>query len=162
MAIKANEQWNHPFLEGGGTIPWLGLVHNGLSDINQPHWGGWSGRFTDIKIQNEWSRHKDIQVDEEKYGDFYLYTEASDTWFDSDIDKTFANEFAPVWRWRRAMYNDFRCRMDWCVEDYENANHAPIAAVNGDSEEKIHFFDVNAGQEIQLSANGSSDPDQDE
>lgn len=29
------------FLEGGGTIPWMGLINKGLFDINQPSWGGW-------------------------------------------------------------------------------------------------------------------------
>ena len=68
------------FLEGGGTIPWLGLVNKGLYDIDQPSWGGWSGRFTATKQKNVWSRHKDIKRDEETYGDFYLYTEVSDRW----------------------------------------------------------------------------------
>lgn len=149
------------FLEGGGTIPWMGLVHNGLSDIDQPHWGGWSGRFTKEKIKNEWSRHKDIQVDEEKYGDFYLYTEDADNWNDPETGVNFDNKFTPVWRWRRAMFNDFQCRMDWCVEEFENANHNPIAAINGDSEEKIHFMNAEAGQTIELDASASYDPDGD-
>ncbi len=150
------------FLEGGGTIPWLGLVHQGLWDINQPHWGGWSGRFTREKVKNEWSRHKDIQVDEEKYGDFYLFTEAADNWVDEESDVHYHNEFAPIWRWRRAMYNDFKCRMDWCVNDYADANHNPIAAINGDREEKIHFIDTKPGQMVKLDASNSTDPDGDE
>lgn len=39
------------FIEGGGTIPWLGLIHQGLSNISQPSWGGWSGRFSKEKIK---------------------------------------------------------------------------------------------------------------
>ena len=85
----------------------MGLVHNGLTDINQPHWGGWSGRFTKEKVKNEWSRHKDIQKDEEKYGEFYLYTEDADNWDDPETEVNYNNEYAPIWRWRRAMYNDF-------------------------------------------------------
>ena len=49
------------FMEGGGTVPWLGLVNKGLFDINQPSWGGWSGRFTANKVENFWSRHADIK-----------------------------------------------------------------------------------------------------
>lgn len=149
------------FLEGGGTIPWMGLIHNGLSDISQPHWGGWSGRFTREKVKNEWSRHKDIQADEEKYGDFYLYTEDDDNWTDPETGVNFNNEFTPIWRWRRAMYNDFKCRMDWCVEEFSNANHSPIAAVNGNLEEKIHFIDAKPGQIVNLDASESTDPDGD-
>jgi len=33
------------FMEGGGTIPWMGLVNRGLFDIDHPSWGGWGGRF---------------------------------------------------------------------------------------------------------------------
>jgi len=149
------------FLEGGGTIPWMGLIHNGLSDINQLHWGGWSGRFTKEKVKNEWSRHKDIQADEEKYGDFYLYTEDADNWTDPETGINFNNEYAPVWRWRRAMYNDFKCRMDWCVSDFENANHNPVAAINGDDAEKVHYLKTKPGETIQLDASASTDPDGD-
>ena len=53
------------FQEGGGTIPWAGLMHPGLSDINEPSWGGWSGRYTAEKVQDPWSRHADIRPDEE-------------------------------------------------------------------------------------------------
>lgn len=150
------------FLEGGGTIPWMGLIHSGLTDIDQPHWGGWSGRFTKEKVKNEWSRHKDIQEDEEKYGDFYLYTEDADYWVDGEEGTAYDNKSTPVWRWRQAMYNDIRCRMDWCVQDFDNANHPPVAAINGDSGEKIHKISVVAGRDIQLDASASSDPDDDE
>jgi hypothetical protein len=149
------------FLEGGGTIPWMGLIHKGLSDINEPHWGGWSGRFTKDKIKNEWSRHKDIQVDEEKYGDFYLQTEAADSWVDSEYGNSYNNEYTPIWRWRRAMFNDFKSRMDWCIEEFENANHPPIAAINGSSEEKIRLMNVKAGKIIEFDASASTDPDGD-
>jgi hypothetical protein len=68
------------FLEGGGTIPWLGLVNKGLFDMSQPAWGGWSGRFTAKKQKNVWSRHGDVRADEEQYGDFFVYTEDKDAW----------------------------------------------------------------------------------
>ena len=150
------------FLEGGGTIPWMGLIHNGFTDINHPHWGGWSGRFTREKVKNEWSRHKDIQADEEKYGDFYLYTEDADNWTDPKTGVNYNNEYTPIWRWRRAMYNDFKCRMDWCVADFEHANHNPVAAINGDKSEKIHYLNVKPGQILKLDASASTDPEGDE
>ena len=40
------------FLEGGGTIPWMGLVCHGLTDSAEPSWGSWSGRFSAKRIQN--------------------------------------------------------------------------------------------------------------
>ncbi len=40
------------FIEGGGTIPWLRLVSQGLTDPSEPSWGGWSGRYTSKKVLN--------------------------------------------------------------------------------------------------------------
>ena len=148
-------------LEGGGTIPWLGLIHQGLSDINNPHWGGWSGRYTEEKIKNAWSRHESVKVDEEKYGQFALFIDIADKWIDAETNIEYDNKYAPVWRWRRAYFNDFQCRMDWCVNEYENANHPPIAAVNGDKKEKIYFLKAKAGQDIKVDASASTDPDND-
>ncbi|MEM8966691.1 MAG: nucleoside hydrolase-like domain-containing protein [Bacteroidota bacterium] len=150
------------FLEGGGTIPWLGLIHRGLASIDHPSWGGWSGRFSREKVPNVWSRHQDIQQDEESYGGFKLYTEVADHWVDPATDSVYDNVFAPVYRWRQAFFNDFQCRMDWCVEDFENTNHNPIAAINGDREEKIHTIRAEVGQTLQLDASASSDPDEDQ
>ncbi|NND06407.1 MAG: DUF1593 domain-containing protein [Saprospiraceae bacterium] len=150
------------FLEGGGTIPWLGLVNQGLYSVDHLSWGGWSGRFTAEKVPNIWSRYERIQKDEESYGPFNLYTEVADHWVDPVTDSVYHNVFAPVYRWRQAFFNDFKCRMDWCVADYNKANHNPVAAVNGDSEEKIHFFQVEPGKSIQLDAGASSDPDGDQ
>ncbi len=149
------------YLEGGGTIPWMGLIHQGLSDLDHPHWGGWSGRFTRKKVKNIMSKHKDIAQDEVKGGDFYVYSEATDTWVNPENDSLHSNIYAPVWRWRRAMYNDFACRMDWCVADYVQANHNPIVAIDGDATETIHYRQVKAGQTITLDASASTDPDSD-
>jgi hypothetical protein len=149
------------FLEGGGTIPWLGLVNKGLYDTNQPSWGGWSGRFTAAKQKNIWSRHDDIRKDEEAYGDFYVYTEVSDRWTDPESGIEYDNEFAPVWRWRRAMLNNCRARFDWCVMPYEKANHHPIAAFNGDTSDTIVRIAAKAGELVTLDASASSDPDED-
>ena len=150
------------FSEGGGTIPWLGLVNKGLFDINQPHWGGWSGRFSREKIKNFWSRHADIKVDEETYGDFYVYGEASDRWVNPDDGTVYDNDFAPIFRFRRAMWNNQKARNDWCYQDYENANHHPVAALNGDKHDTILRMTAKPGQNITLDASGSSDPDGDD
>lgn len=149
------------FLEGGGTIPWLGLIHSGLSDINQPSWGGWSGRFTAEKVENVWSRSPDIKADEEGYGLFKLFTEDTDYWINPETDSVYNNVFTPVYRWRRAFFNDFKCRMDWCKASFEAANHNPVAAINGVQAERIHFVEVEAGENIEFDASASTDPDGD-
>ena len=149
------------FLEGGGTIPLLGLVHQGLSDINHPDWGGWSGRYTGEKVKNVWSKHESVRKDEVNYGDFYVFTEAIDHWQNPETDSIYHNNYAPVWRWRQAYFSSIKCRMDWCVEKFENANHKPVAAVNGDKKELIHIMKVEPGAPIKFDASESSDPDGD-
>lgn len=152
---------NLAYIEGGGTIPWLGLVQRGLSDRQHPHWGGWSGRFSREKMKNVWSRHQSVKESEQDYDDFYLYTEVSDKWRDPETDSTYNNIYAPVWRWRRAMYNNFKCRMQWCTEKYENANHNPVAVFDGDAAEEIHFLKATPGEKVTLDATASKDPDGD-
>ncbi|MCG8525377.1 MAG: DUF1593 domain-containing protein [Opitutales bacterium] len=151
------------FMEGGGTIPWLCLVNKGLSDINHPDWGGWSGLFTREKVKNEWSKHQSVKVDEGAFSPFYMFTERPDTWTDEIEGITYEdNIYSPVWRWRRAFLNDFVCRMDWCVKSYEDANHHPVAAVNGDTSDDILIKEVKAGQTLKFDASASSDPDDDD
>ena len=149
------------FMEGGGTIPWMGLVNKGLFDIDHPSWGGWSGRFSSEKVPDFWSRHKDIMVDEQKEAPFYTYREVSDHWIDPRDGKVYNNNYVPVWRWRRAMYNDQVSRMDWCSNSFEEANHHPCAVVNGDSSNSILRISAVAGEVLSFDASASNDPDGD-
>ena len=147
------------FIEGGGTVPWLGLVNRGLFDINEPAWGGWSGRFTREKVADFWSRHGDIRPDEERFAPFYTYREAGDVWTDPGDGKTYEGDYVPIWRFREAMYADFRARMDWCVKPFAEANHHPVAAVDGDDSDRIVRMGAIPGQQLSFSASASSDPD---
>ena len=50
--------------------------------------------------------------------------------------------------------------MDWCVADVRaKANHAPQAMLNGDATRDIVRVSVKSGENVRLSAKGSSDPD---
>ncbi len=149
------------FMEGGGTIPWIGLINKGLFDINQPSWGGWGGRFSKTKFPDFWSRHSDIKADEIEDAPFYTYIEVSDHWIDPQNGEVYNNNYVPVWRWREAMYNDQICRMDWCVMSYEEANHHPVGAFEGDTSNSIIMKDGSPGEHIILDASGSKDPDGD-
>ncbi|MFY0625800.1 MAG: DUF1593 domain-containing protein [Reichenbachiella sp.] len=150
------------FMEGGGTIPWMGLVNKGLFDINQPSWGGWGGRFSLNKVPDFWSRHKDIKADEQNVAPFYTYREVSDHWTDPQDESQYNNNYVPVWRWREAMYNDQIARMDWCVKPYDKANHHPIASFNEDKSDEIIRLNMSAGEVLSLDASSSIDPDNDE
>ena len=149
------------FKEGGGTTPWLGLLNRGLFDPDYPWWGGWSGRFSRKKTENYWSRHAYVRADEEKHAPFRMYQEDSDRWIDPETDTLWESICVPVWRWRRAMFNNQRCRMDWCVKPYEEANHHPRAVLNGIEDDVITILDADPGQNIDLDASDSRDPDGD-
>lgn len=149
------------FMEGGGTVPWLGLVNRGLFDIDHPSWGGWSGRFSATKVADFWSRHGDIRPDEQKVAPFYMYREVSDTWTDPENGRQLSGDYVPVWRWRRAMYNDLVCRMDWCVQPFAEANHHPKAAFAGDTSDTIVRLTALPGETVTLDASASTDPDDD-
>jgi hypothetical protein len=149
------------FKEGGGTTPWIGLLNRGLYDPDHPWWGGWSGRFSREKVLNYWSRHDDVRADEENCTPFYVYREDSDAWTDPETGSSYENIYVPVWRWRRAMYNDFRCRMDWCVKPYGEANHHPKAVLNGDQRDAILHATAKPGETVTLDGSGSYDPDGD-
>jgi len=150
------------YMEGGGTIPWMGLVNRGLFDINEPSWGGWSGRFTREKVAGFWSRHADIRPDEERFAPFYTYREAGDVWTDPKDGKVYEGDNVPVWRFRGAMYADFQARMDWCVKPFVSANHHPIAAVDGDTSDSIVRLSATPGEKLTFDASASADPDGDE
>ncbi|MDN5215090.1 DUF1593 domain-containing protein [Fulvivirgaceae bacterium BMA12] len=149
------------FMEGGGTIPWIGLVNHGLFDINRPSWGGWGGRFTPVKVADFWSRHLDISEDEKANAPFYTYREVSDVWYNETDKKVHYGNYVPVWRWREAMYNHFKCRMDWCIKPYEEANHQPVAAWRNDISNSIVYLDVIPEEVVSLDASLSTDPDND-
>jgi hypothetical protein len=149
------------YLEGGGTIPWLGLVHRGLSDPEHPNWGGWSGSYSGEKVKNAWSRHQDVKADEQNYDDFAVFVDVADRWTDPEAKHEYNNTYTPVWRWRRAFFNDFKCRMDWGFAAYEEANHNPTLVVNGNQEEKIQLKDTKPGDRLLFDITDSSDPDAD-
>ncbi len=151
------------YIEGGGTIPWMNLALHGLSHPEHLYWGGWSGRFSRIRQKNVYSKYGSIRRDEQKYPDFMMFQSDSESekWTDPVHKDVFESFQVPVWRFRRAMWNDFRARMDWCVKPFAQANHNPIAAVNGDAADTIIHVQALPGQEMDFDASASKDPDGD-
>lgn len=147
------------FMEGGGTIPWLCLVNKGLSDIDRPWWGGWSGRYGREKSVNYWSKHSSVNKDEKAFTPFYVYAEEEETWVNPENGKRFEGIYVPVWRWRRAFFNDFKCRMDWCIKDFDEANHHPVAVINNNFSNELIIQKVKPGEVLEFDASGSYDPD---
>ena len=148
-------------LEGGGTTPWLGLINQGLYSPDHQNWGGWGGRFSEER-KNVWSGYDDIRSDEQTaYISVMVYDVLSDTWIDTLYNKEYNSDGTPVFRWRRAQLNDFKARMDWCVKDYDNANHNPVISLFGNTTEGIVYLNLKPDQEIVLDASASTDPDDD-
>jgi len=133
----------HMALKEGDTPSFLYFLPNGLNVIQHPEWGGWGGRFKEIKPN--------------------LYNDAEDTFYDVSKGKTITSSRATVFRWREDFQNDFMARIDWGANaDYSEANHKPLAVVNGDIDTKpLHIF-ASPRKTIKLDAIISHDPDRDD
>jgi len=123
----------------GDTMMFLYLVLTGMNDPLEPTWGSWGGRYG---------------LDESHAKRQYFWANQADTWHGTTHrDNTLA-------RWAVALQNDFAARMDWCVADsYTKANHTPVAILNDDKTKNILQLTALSGDEVKLSAIGSTDPD---
>ncbi len=150
------------YLWEGDTPSFLYLLPNGLSDPEQPHWGGWGGRFEANKKTNvrSSSNYEIVNPLLDRLRDYRVFSDASDRW--SYRGTNYHNEYATVFRWREAFQNDFAARMDWCVADeFKKANHNPIAVLNGDRTKRVLRLTAKPGETVTLSAEGTHDPDGD-
>ncbi len=161
------------FMDGGGTTGVLHVLNTGLSDPDEITWGGWGGRFLDkkCKIYAGESAHdpengcggSNSTINEDIFEWNNMYPSARDSWYDEEAGVQYDdNIFVPLWRFRKDILLDFQARMDWCVDEKADANHHPVACVNGDDGERcILGGTVKAGQQIDLDASASHDPDGD-
>jgi hypothetical protein len=117
----------------GDSMTFLYLVPTGMNDPNQPTWGSWAGRYGhNAKFQDR----------------PYYWANANDDWQGSTHrDNTLK-------RWAVHIQNDFKARLDWCVNDFAGANHPPAVVVSGQSSRSAH-----SGEVVVLEASKSSDPD---
>jgi hypothetical protein len=120
----------------GDTPEFLYLIPNGLNEPDEPSWGSWAGRFGKL----------------ERAGDREYYCPNVR---DSIDGRTHRDD--TLIPWAAHLQNDFRARMDWCVRDYADANHPPVARVN-DELRRV----VRSGETVKLDASPSTDPDHNE
>jgi hypothetical protein len=111
----------------GDTPSFLYLIRNGLGDPERPGWGSWGGRFS---------------------GTGPRFTDAKDHW------RGGTSERATVFRWREAYQNSFAARMNWCIRPRDQANHPPIAVLDGPRARTVQ-----AGSRVELIGKSSRDPD---
>lgn len=120
----------------GDTATFLYLVPTGMNDPMQPMWGSWAGRY---------GLNKNFQSRP------YYWADRPDAWQGSiHRDNSLA-------RWSTHLQNDFRARLDWCVSDFEHANHPPAVRMHGELQHSI-----TSGKTIDLDASKSTDPDENE
>jgi hypothetical protein len=126
----------------GDTPSFLYLIPNGLGSSEHPDWGSWGGRYGQI-------------------ANFLgLWTSTVDSVRNTDGTTSSSNQ-ATVSRWRSAFQNDFEARMNWSVHPrFVDANHPPQVRLNGVAGQVPVEFTACMGEEVLLSAAGTSDPDQ--
>ncbi len=122
-------------MKEGDTPSWFFFLNNGLNCPDHPEYGGWGGRYRKTEAG--------------------YYTDAIDS-FQGE-----KNARATVYRWRDDYQRDFAARMDWCVKNYQDANHSPQVTVNKFSEKKPLIIREKPGKMFRLDASGSKDPDGD-
>jgi hypothetical protein len=138
----------HMFIMEGDTPSFLGLIPNGLNEPVKPNWGGWGGRYLLRQPAGEpraiWTQGGDA---------FRRVTSA-------DAVNGVVSDQATIWRWREAFQHDFAARMDWTVQPYAKANHAPQIAIAGSpADDAPLMISLKQGQSLTLDASASRDPD---
>ncbi|MBN1414408.1 MAG: DUF1593 domain-containing protein [Bacteroidales bacterium] len=147
------------FRSEGDSPSFLHLIGTGLRNMESPGYGGWGGRYVNV-YGNTWL--DPVPVEGYVYPEGRWYTQTA--WGRKYMREEYpANKalmtgyFKPITRWADDFQNDFAARADWCMLSYKEANHPPVVSLD-------HSLDIAAapGSVVQLSANGTSDPDGDQ
>jgi len=173
--IEENIQQNHGPLGAiypdvawgveGDTPAFLSLIPNGLNESEHPEWGAWGGRYElyipDFSKTKDGSSIVPIAPETRK-----IWTNANDNYapfINKEYGRTVVrdtisfNDFkSTLWRWRDEFQNDFAARMDWCIKDYNEANHPPVPVLLHPDQ-----ITVKSGESFELDALDSTDPDGD-
>lgn len=137
------------YIMEGDTPSFLGLINNGLGWHVSPSYGGWGGRYA---LYQAYGESRPIWTNNQ---------ESRDT-VTAENGQTECTDMATIWRWREAFQHEFAARMDWCVAaEFKQANHPPLAVLNGDQTKRVLELTANPGETVTLSAAGSRDPDGD-
>lgn len=133
------------YIMEGDTPSYMNLINNGLGSHISPGYGGWGGRYA----------LKQTYADKGP-----IWTNSRDSFTTPDGITHISNQ-ATIWRWREDYQNDFAARMDWCVQDFNNANHNPVVAIGSDKSKEVVRLKAKPGETLELDSSQSSDPDGD-
>jgi len=137
------------FIMEGDTPSYLGLIRNGLGWALSPNYGGWGGRY---QLAQTYAEKRKIWTNTRNSRDKVTLKDGN----------TYVSDQATIWRWRDEYQYDFAARMDWNVMSYDEANHNPVAAINGHKGKEVLETTASPGDIIKLDASGSTDPDGDD
>lgn len=136
----------------GDTPAFMHVYPNGINDPEQIDQGGWGGRFSFEKVEGIRSMSEVDKIDpgaESGYDPYFMYGNTEEG-------------AQAIKRWSKGYDNDFAARMDWSITStYDEANHHPVALLNGDNTRQVLTMTALAGNVCELSAEGSFDPDSD-
>jgi hypothetical protein len=139
----------------GDTPAFLGLINNGLASFMSPTYGGWGGRYVWRQYYGEtrpsWTQGGDSYPGRDNSKDTVLGTDG----------RPRTSDQATIWRWRGAFQRDFAARMDWTIKSVGDANHNPVARVNGQDGLAPIVIDTVRGRAVTLDASTTTDPDGD-
>jgi len=139
----------------GDTPSFLGLIDNGLGSAMSPAYGGWGGRYV-------WRQpYGETRAFWTQGGDSYPGRDSSRDTVTGTGGQTYTSDQATIWRWRTAFQHDFAARLDWTVRPVAEANHHPVATVNGEGGKAPLAIHAVVGQPVVLDASGTRDPDGD-
>lgn len=158
---KAHAKSDEGFSEGdfrseGDSPAFLYSIPNGLRSDESPDWGGWGGRFVKVR-ENTWLDAVAEPGYEYPAGRWFT----GSAWGRQRLKKEIPNDaeliayLKPQWRWIGPIQNDFAARADWCVKDFNEANHHPVVKVDGELTR-----DVRPGETVKVTAT-ATDPDGD-
>ena len=139
----------------GDTPSFLGLINNGLASFMSPTFGGWGGRYVWRQPYGEtrphWTQGGDMFPGRDHSRDTVIGTDGT----------PHTSDQATIWRWRDAFQRDFAARMDWTIRSGADANHNPIAIVNGQGTLAPITIGTTVGAPVTLDATSSTDRDGD-
>lgn len=108
-ALRRNRK-QYDFISEGDSPAYFHLLDFGLRSLEDPTYGGLGGRFIPSETNpGRWEDGRDV-------GDINPET--------GELDPSY-----PQVRWIDVLQNDFAARADWCVRDFENANHPPVVSL---------------------------------
>ncbi len=128
----------------GDTPAWIHYFPTGFGDASDPTLGGWGGRYQPVPGTNHFAPAFDELPE--------------DTPVPNGANEAAAKAKWTVARHREAYQNELAARMDWFVNDFANANHAPqpFFGLSGPK-----TFQTDPGDTVFLFSDGWFDPDGD-